>query len=244
MSMEPFDWTNVPEVPVDGAALTGGEPDLAHYDVDLAALPALVAPRQIKEISLVRIHGGHYLRLATSAPAAAGALPQQRPHQPYGVTGRSQDAVVLVDIATLARHDQPFATGAILERLQQALPEGMTLADAQHDLLQDYDNYYYSRSGEAALPVLRVKLGDALDTWLYIDPRTSQLVANVHRYSRIERWLYNGLHSLDFRFWYSRRPLWDLVMITLLLGGLVGSAIGLYYGIRRQLRSGNGPGTV
>lgn len=236
LSMEPFAWTNVPEVSVDSARLGGGEPDLARYDTDLTALPGLVAPRQIKEISLARIHDGHYLRLHTSAPVAASQLPQQRPHQPYGVAGRSQDDVVLVDIATLTRHDQPFATGAILERLQQSLPVGVTLEKAQHELLQDYDNYYYSRSGEAPLPVLRVKLGDALDTWLYIDSRTSQLVANVHRYSRIERWLYNGLHSLDFRFWYSKRPLWDLVMITLLLGGLVGSAIGLFYGVRRQLR--------
>ena len=72
-------------------------------------------------------------------------------------------------------------------------------------------------------------------TWLYIDPRASELVANVHRYSRIERWLYNGLHSLDFRFWYAKRPLWDLGMIALLLGGLAGSSLGLYYGVRRLL---------
>ncbi len=42
-------------------------------------------------------------------------------------------------------------------------------------LLQDYDDYYYSRSGQAPLPVLRVKFADPLQTWLYIDPRTSQV---------------------------------------------------------------------
>jgi hypothetical protein len=105
-----------------------------------------------------------------------------------------------------------------------------------HEVRHDYDDYYYSRSGQLPLPVLRVKLGDPLQTWLYVETRSSQLVANVHRYSRIERWLYNGLHSLDFRLWYSRRPLWDLVMLTLLLGGLVASSLGLYFGIRRQLR--------
>jgi hypothetical protein len=44
------------------------------------------------------------------------------------------------------------------------------------------------------------------------------------------------LHSLDFHFWYARRPLWDLAMLTLLLGGLVVSSLGLYYGIRRLTR--------
>jgi hypothetical protein len=122
---------------------------------------------------------------------------------------------------------------AILESLVTALPDVPVVS---HELLHDYDDYYYSRGGHAPLPVLRVKLGDPIETWLYIETRTSQLVANVHRYSRIERWLYNGLHSLDFRFWYSKRPLWDLAMLTLLLGGLVGSSFGTYCGIRRLVR--------
>jgi hypothetical protein len=214
--------------------MTGGEPELASYaTIDLAALGALAAPRFVKEVGFARIHGGHFLRLRTSEQADAQAKPLERLHQPYVAGGRTQDGEVLVDAATLARHDQPFDTEAIIDRLQAAVPEVPLLA---HELLQEYDDYYYSRSGQAPLPVLRVKFADRLQTWLYIDPRTSQIVANVHRYSRVERWLYNGLHSLDFRFWYSKRPLWDLVMITLLLGGLVGSSLGLYYGIRRLLR--------
>ncbi len=58
----------------------------------------------------------------------------------------------------------------------------------------------------------------------------------MHRYSRIERWLYNGLHSLDFEFWYSKRPLWDIGMIVLCLGGLATSALGCYLGIKRLVR--------
>ena len=48
-----------------------------------------------------------------------------------------------------------------------------------------------------------------------------------------ERWLYNGLHSLDFAWMISRRPLWDIVLIVLSLGGLASSAIGLLLGWRR-----------
>ena len=64
----------------------------------------------------------------------------------------------------------------------------------------------------------------------------SQLVGRVHRLDRAERWLYNGLHSLDFSFWYYQRPLWDVGMILLSLGGLTTSAIGLFLGLKRIVR--------
>ena len=100
-------------------------------------------------------------------------------------------------------------------------------------LLDDYDSYYYSRGRQTPLPVLRVKFADPADTWVYVDPETSQILAQVHRLDRVERWLYNGLHSLDFRFWYDRRPLWDIGMLTLLLGGLLSTSIGLGLGVKR-----------
>ncbi len=33
------------------------------------------------------------------------------------------------------------------------------------------------------------------------------------------RWLYHGLHSLDFPWLYNYRPAWDIVVITFMLGG-------------------------
>ena len=35
----------------------------------------------------------------------------------------------------------------------------------------------------------------------------------------MSRWLYHGLHSLDFPWLYNHRPLWDIVVITFMLGG-------------------------
>jgi hypothetical protein len=49
-------------------------------------------------------------------------------------------------------------------------------------------------------------------------------VLKEERLSRLERWLYHGLHSLDFPFLYYRRPLWDIVLIVLSIGGIVSSA--------------------
>ena len=51
----------------------------------------------------------------------------------------------------------------------------------------------------------------------------------------LERWLYNGLHSLDFGYLY-KRPLWDIVMLVLLVGGLTSSTIGLCLGFKRVVR--------
>jgi len=35
----------------------------------------------------------------------------------------------------------------------------------------------------------------------------------------VTRWAYHGLHSLDFPWLYNHRPLWDIVVITFMLGG-------------------------
>ena len=45
--------------------------------------------------------------------------------------------------------------------------------------------------------MLRVKFGDPAQTWFYIDPEMSRVVAAVHRLNRVERWLYSGLHDLE-----------------------------------------------
>ena len=110
-----------------------------------------------------------------------------------------------------------------MARLKAALPD---VPIVEQQLLTEYDSYYYSRGRQTPLPVLRVKFDDPAETWVYIDPEMSQVLAQIHRLNRVERWLYNGLHSLDFAFWYDRRPLWDIGMIALCLGGLASSGIG------------------
>ena len=121
-----------------------------------------------------------------------------------------------------------------MNRLHHAIPDVPVVEQA---LLSDYDSYYYSRGRQLPLPVLRVKFGDPASTWFYVDPATSQLLSQVHKLNRVERWLYNGLHSLDFSFWYNRRPLWDVGMITLCLGGLLSSGVGFLLSLKRLIRA-------
>jgi len=87
--------------------------------------------------------------------------------------------------------------------------------------LSDYDSYYYDRNRELPLPVWRVSYGDPQRTSLYVDPARGVILRKEERLTRLNRWLYHGLHSLDFPFLYYRRPLWDVVVITLSIGGLL-----------------------
>ena len=54
--------------------------------------------------------------------------------------------------------------------------------------------------------------------------------------TRLRRWLYQGLHSLDFPFLYYRRPLWDIVVIVLSIGGIALSVTTMAPAWRRLAR--------
>jgi hypothetical protein len=87
---------------------------------------------------------------------------------------------------------------------------------------------------------LRVRYADARSTWLYLDPRRGAIARKEERLTRINRWLYHGFHSLDFPFLYYQRPLWDIVVIVLSIGGLVLSATTLSASWRRVRRGVSG----
>jgi len=91
----------------------------------------------------------------------------------------------------------------------------------EQSMLARYDAYYLDRHGERPLPVLFVRLSDPRHTQLYIDQRTGRIVGtHSDESSWVTRWLYHGLHSLDFPWLYNHRPAWDIVVLGLLLGGL------------------------
>ncbi len=105
-----------------------------------------------------------------------------------------------------------------------------------------YDAYYYDRDRRLSLPVLRVRYDDPQRTWLYFDPSHGAIARKEERLTRLNRWLYHGFHSLDFPFLYYRRPLWDVVVIVLSLGGIVLSATTLsasWRRVRRAVTSGS-----
>jgi hypothetical protein len=82
-----------------------------------------------------------------------------------------------------------------------------------------YDRYYLDRHGRLPLPVLVARVDDAHSTRYYIDPRTARIISSYRSSDWTERWLYHGLHSLDFPWLYASRPSWDILVLAFMLGG-------------------------
>ena len=65
-----------------------------------------------------------------------------------------------------------------------------------------------------------MKFNDEDETWLYLASNDGTLVQAEVRGSRQERWLYQGLHSLDFPGLYQTPWAWYPLIIGLSLGGV------------------------
>jgi hypothetical protein len=106
-------------------------------------------------------------------------------------------------------------------------------AIASQEMMTREDAYYFGHRDDVVLPVYRIILDDADATRFYLDPATGALLKRADANARWQRWLFAGLHRLDFTAALRARPLWDIVMIVLLLGGMGISATGVYLAIRR-----------
>jgi uncharacterized iron-regulated membrane protein len=108
---------------------------------------------------------------------------------------------------------------------------------AEQRLVNEEDAYYYSRQRrrfeDLVLPVYRVILNDEEQTRYYLDPNTAALLQRADTNGRWRRWLFSGLHRLDFTESMRVRPFWDIMMWLTLLGGLALSLTGVYLAIRR-----------
>ena len=212
LSVQPFAWMTMRGLQVPSGALSGGALALDDFPaIDRTAWDQATAGRAVKEVTLLRIDG-----------------------EPHYEVRPGPDRLVVAASTLMPRRAPPDAD-ALVGRLRAALPAVPVVGAT---LLESYDGYYYGRgSGRPPLPVVRIRFADPLRTWIYVDPAVNRIVLTVHRYSRLERWLFNGLHSLDFTFWYDRRPLWDLGVLVLMAGGLASAGIGLWLGLARVLRA-------
>ena len=230
LSVQPFAWMTAEGLQVPPGAPAGGPLVPADFPaIDRAAWNRATAGRPVQEVTLLRIDGGAYyhLRLARAHLRLA-----RGPAGPAGAGGPDR---LLLEAGTLAARRSPVDAAELAARLRAALPAA-PMTDAVR--LDEYDAYYYGRgAGRPPLPVVRVRFADPMRTWIYVDATTARTVHTVNRYGRLERWLFNGLHSLDFAFWYDRRPLWDMGLIVLMLGGLASTGIGVWLGAGRVRRA-------
>ncbi|MCG8412635.1 MAG: PepSY domain-containing protein, partial [Pseudomonadales bacterium] len=184
--------------------------------------------RSSAQPQIARYVGQSVLRLASlpAAPTASSALSNEPikevtwhyiDSEPYLVShyGNGERSV---SFDSESGNDSMRLLASIAESVPKLLPENRLVS---MDLVQDYDDYYYSRHNRfRPLPVYRARFDDDESTWYHIDLGTGQPVNRVTDASRRERWLYYGLHSLDFQFLWQQRPLWDVVVILLSLIGI------------------------
>lgn len=209
LSMDPWDWhpSTAPTRDQRGR-VAGGPINPADLTVErIQRTLRAFAPSFQKEVEIVRFRGHYY------ATAAAGIVSFDEPQ--YGARDQLP-ADLVFGAADVAMNGVPI--------------DGMSWLD-------QYDAYYYDRDHYLSLPVLRVRYTDPQKTWLYFDPRHGSIARKEERLTRLNRWLYHGFHSLDFPFLYYRRPLWDVVVIVLSVGGLVLSATTLSASWRRVRRA-------
>jgi len=175
------------------------------------------------------------------------ALKQNAPRDAVNITSAPLDGKLFWLAST--------ADGSVTRLDAQGLPAAVSQADLQaaterlargttiesQTMLTGEDAYYFDFSiaerGDAPpFPVYRVVLNDSEHTRLYLNPQTAQLVRKVDANGRGSRWLFSGLHRIDFFAWLRVRPIWDAIVLVLMLGGLGVTGTGVYLAVLRIKR--------
>jgi hypothetical protein len=132
-------------------------------------------------------------------------------------------------IAAKDLSQSPLRPGDLEGIAQQLAGDG----PVQVDLLMNGDDYYYSGHEPVDLPVYRIALDDKERTRYYVSPMSGDVVAKVDAAQRWYRWLFEGLHRLDFTAFLRQRPWWDLIVLPLMLGVTGVCCTGVYLAYRR-----------
>jgi hypothetical protein len=128
---------------------------------------------------------------------------------------------------------------SVLTLLDQQIVESIVAQAAQpypiieSRLITRYDAYYFDRDNQLRLPALFLRLNDPKQSILYLDLYSGKVARSYSRWERLDRWLYEGLHDFDLPWLYRHRPLWDIIVIFFLSGGIWLSITGIVIAVRR-----------
>ena len=98
------------------------------------------------------------------------------------------------------------------------------------------DVYGHLREGSLPESTLRIVLADIDQTWIHINLDDGQIISVMDKSRRMYRWLFNGIHSLDLPGLVNRRPLWDVLMVVLMIIGFTFSLTGLVIAYKKLAR--------
>jgi hypothetical protein len=236
LSLTPWDWAPSTEPTDAQRQVVSGGPLRAGAVTPAAVQQAVTRLQQalpVKELEILQAAGRPFALAYRAGDLASARLSRNRDVGAIMSAQLAHDhrSVWLDDLdAPLFERLDAAAATAVADRMYagQAITE--------RAWLPAYDAYYYDRTASRPLPVLRVSYADPEQTSLYLDPQTGSIAMRQTRLSRANRWLYNGLHSFDLPFLYYRRPMWDIVVLALSLGGLMLTVTTMVPAIRRLRR--------
>lgn len=129
------------------------------------------------------------------------------------ITSPSETAIVSGKSAAQILLDQQSLTSIVS---QSALPYSIV----ESRRVTRYESYYFDSKNQLRLPALFVRLNDPQQSILYLDLYTGRVARSYSRWERLDHWLYEGLHDFDVPWLYRHRPVWDILMILCLSGGV------------------------
>ena len=198
LSMDPWDWhSGTSQTPLQRDGVMGGSPRLGPLQVRQlqAGLSILADEFEPKELEVVWFSDEVYLWARD---------PRFGPDESIQLPRTLASLSTQVEDQRLVSIDHPERGAFIrfeareIERVAQAAMPGSGIVDAQW--LRAYDAYYYDGDRRLRLPVLRVRYDDPEETWLYFDPYRGVIARKEDRLTRLNRWLYQGMHSLEIPF--------------------------------------------
>jgi hypothetical protein len=207
-SMNPWGWFEASSAQPETRRLAGGL--LTDDDVDafVKLLTSTPLPDDVRRAELIRQAG-------STAIVLIDRLGNRKRFSSRDLTPVPVNADDLASLAGRLRTDSAVASAEILAA---------------------GDTYYFNHHEAVVLPVYRVIFSDAERTRYYLHPTTGELLAKVDAGARHYRWFHLALHRLDFLAPMRARPLWDLLVLPLLLGVALLCAIGVCLLGRRLIR--------
>jgi hypothetical protein len=190
------------------------------------------------EIRISEVEALSKLRALVRGPAIPIAVDliqlDGRPGYDFHLQSGREFWVDAVDSAVRAEV-QPGAVARVAQRVMGPRTRILSI-----DRIQDYDTYYYARHGrEMHLPAWRIRFDDPAQSVLYLNTVTGNPVGFVDSDTRLWRWLRHSMHSLDFHALIFNRPLWDAIVLPLMIGGIISSFTGVWLLVRRLRRMNN-----
>ena len=177
-----------------------------------------------KEVEILQFRGEPYF-IAYQPPTTKEEAGRWTTNNAINQVNLPQDNPHL--FVSISHPEKGVMTSFSREVMEQASREAMPKVPViDSEWLTSYDNYYHQTNPAFelgrmkpayVLPVLRVRYNDENQTWLYFTPSLAQMV-KFDKLDRANRWVYYGLHVMDWPGLYNHRPLWDIVTIALLAG--------------------------